>query len=133
MSLSIFPAIFDLIAAAGSRLRVTATLSSSPCKVDTRCAPPITGRVPREVGDRADMGRNRLVLVCRKTGGLLIFLKKMFSNICHHFQLLIMLSKHQQYVQKDQLIHSKSRLSYLSHFTAGIIKKDGGFHRITGC
>lgn len=55
MSLSIFPAIFDLIAAAGSHLRVTTTLSSSPCKVGTHCAPPITGRVPREAADRADM------------------------------------------------------------------------------
>jgi len=62
MSLSIFPAIFDLIAAAGSHLRMTTTLSSSPCKVDTDCVPAITGRVPREVGDRADMGGKRLVL-----------------------------------------------------------------------
>lgn len=57
-----FPATFDLLAAAGSRLRVTATLSSSPCKVDTHCAPPITGRLPREAGDRAGTGRNRLGL-----------------------------------------------------------------------
>lgn len=61
MSLSIFPAIFDLIAAPGSHLRVT-TVSSSPCKGNTHCAPSITDRVPREVGDRPDTGRKRLIL-----------------------------------------------------------------------
>lgn len=62
MSLSIFPAIFDLIAAAGSHLRMTTTLSSYPCKVDTHCDPPITDRFLREVGDRTDMEGKRLVL-----------------------------------------------------------------------
>lgn len=62
MSLSIFQAIFDLIAAAGSYLRVTTTLSSSPCKVDTHRATRFRGRVPREAEDRADMGGNGLVL-----------------------------------------------------------------------
>lgn len=56
MSLSFFPAIFDLIAAAGSHLRVTTTLPSSACKGDTHCAPFIPGRVSREVEDRPEIG-----------------------------------------------------------------------------
>lgn len=71
MSLSIFPAIFDLIAAAGSHLRVTTALSSSPCKVDTHCAPHITVRVLRELRDRADMGREEIKFCLRDCKGIL--------------------------------------------------------------
>lgn len=91
MSLSIFPAIFDLIAAAGSHLRVTAALSSSPCKVDTHCAPHITVRVLREWRDRADMGGKRLSLVS-ETASVFFFFKKMLPAICQIFQPLIKIS-----------------------------------------
>lgn len=61
MSLSIFPAIFDLIAAAGSHLRVTTALSSSPCKLDTRYSLSSIGRIHREAWDTAAMVGKMLV------------------------------------------------------------------------
>lgn len=93
MSLSIFPAIFDLIAAAGSHLRVTTALSSSPCKVDTHCAPHITVRVLRGLSNRADVGGKRLSFVS-KTASVFFFFKKILPTICHNFQLLIKISSY---------------------------------------
>lgn len=93
MSLSIFPAIFDLIAAAGSHLRVTTALSSSPCKVDTHCAPHITVRVLRELRDTADMGGKRLSFVS-ETVSEFFFFKKMLPILCRNFQLLIKISRY---------------------------------------
>lgn len=51
----------------------------------------------------------------------------MFPNECHNFQILIKICKYQQYVQKAQLFSQKEGFSYLSHFSATIIKRDGGF------
>lgn len=56
MSLSIFPTIFDLIAPAGSHLRVTTTLSSSPCKGGHTLRFPIRDGGPREAGARGGGG-----------------------------------------------------------------------------
>lgn len=75
MSLSIFLAIFDLIAAAGSHLRVTTALSSSPCMLDTRCSPSSIGRIHREAGDAAATVGKMLVLSIERLQ-LYYFLRK---------------------------------------------------------
>lgn len=118
MSLSIFPAIFDLIAAAGSHLRVTAALSSSPCKVDTHCAPHITGRALRELRDTADTAAKRFSFVS-ETVSTFFFFKKMLPTICHDFQLLI---KVLTIMSKSTVNSARKKFSYLSHFTDAIIQ-----------
>lgn len=79
MSLSIFPAIFDLIAAAGSHLRVTTALSSS-CMLDTRCSPSSIGRIHREAGDTAATVGKMLVLSIERLQ-LYYFLRKICGLI----------------------------------------------------
>lgn len=60
-------------------------------------------------------GRQRTEQICEERDKFclqrdcksIILLEKMFPNICHNFQLLIKISKYQQYVQKAQLIQSR--------------------------